>query len=109
MRRRHLLLEFCVCCLLAAAILPCLRRVEQLVPACLRRLERLLRGTIASGGYLAHEPAQLFADPWWYGQRSDSPYREPRWQGNAPKPKDKAQGRKGSKAKSAKANAASSR
>jgi len=47
-------------------------------------------------------PRSYFADPWWYGQRSDTPYQEPRWQGKAPK----RQARKG---KSSKASAASSR
>jgi hypothetical protein len=54
-------------------------------------------------------PRSYFADPWWYGQRSDTPYQEPRWQGNVPKPKGKTQARKAGKAKSAKANAASAR
>ena len=52
-------------------------------------------------------PKSFFADPWWYGQRSETPYREPRWQGKAPKAKAKAQARK--KARSAKASEASSR
>ena len=45
-------------------------------------------------------PRSHFADPWYYGQRSDTPYKEWRWDG-------KTQERK--KARSAKANAASAR
>jgi hypothetical protein len=42
-------------------------------------------------------PRSYFADPWYYGQRIDTPYKEWRWDG-------KTQGRK--KGRSAKANAA---
>jgi hypothetical protein len=52
-------------------------------------------------------PQSFFADPWWHGQHSETPYQEPRWQGNAPKAKVRAH--KGARTKSAKANAASSR
>src|SRR5262249_56319926 len=35
-------------------------------------------------------PQSFFADPWWYGQRSDTPYQEPRWQGNAARSRARA-------------------
>jgi hypothetical protein len=115
MRREHLPLGFWVGCLLAAAILAV--PAPALAKDCAAWNNWCRPACGDWNGYCAGQslptiigrmaPQSFFADPWWHGQPSETPYREPRWQGKAPKAKAKAQARK--KARSAKASAASSR
>jgi hypothetical protein len=104
--RKHLLLGFGVACLLGILTAPasakdCAAWNNWCRPAC-GDWNGYCAGQSLPQVISRMSPRSYFADPWWYGHRSDALYQEPRWPGKAPK----TQVRKG---KSLRANAASSR